>query len=203
MAEITLRREQFLALQSMAHLASKDDQAAPILMAVHLTVDRHGWIAEATDRHVLGRLDGVIVTSDLSEGESVTATIPAQWLLGLKPRRNVSEVALTLTPHNVSVSWDGAQHSAQHVVGEYPNLSWLMATTPPVPADTLSFRMSDLALFAKVTPASLADARPADRAQLGLAFTSEAKVTRVRIRNGHRMIPEFEGAVMPMRAAAE
>ena len=202
MAEITLRREQFLALQSMAHLASKD-RTAPILMAVHLTVDGHGWIAEATDRYVLGRLDGEIVTSDLSEGESVTATIPAQWLLGLKPPRSVSEVALTLTPYDVGVSWNGAQNSALHVAGEYPDLSRLMAAGPPVPADTLSFRMSDLALFAKVTPASLVGARPAQRAQLGLAFTFEARVTRVRIQNGSRLIPEFEGAVMPMRAAAE
>ena len=199
MAEITLRREQFLALQSMAHLTAKDRDNTPILMAVHLTVDGHGWIAEATDRYVLGRLDGEIVTSDLSEGESVTATIPAQWLLGLKPPRNVSEVALTLTPYDVSVSWNGAQNSALHVAGEYPNLSSLMVASPPVPADTLSFRMSALALFAKVTPASLVDARPAERAQHGLAFTPEAKVTRVRIQNGGRMIPEFEGALIPLR----
>lgn len=197
MAEITLRREQFLALQSMAHLACKDGQT-PILMAVHLTVDRHGWIAVATDRFVLGRLDGEIVTSDLSEDESVTATIPAHWLLGLKPRRNVPEVALTLNPYDVSVSWNGVQNSAPHVFGNYPNLSRLMATKPPVPADTLSFRMRDLALFAKVTPASLADARPADLAQVGLAFTPEAEMTRVRIRIGSRLIPEFEGAIMPM-----
>ena len=202
MAEITLRRDQFLALQSMAHLVSKN-RTTPILMAVHLTVDRHGWIAVATDRHVLGRLDGEIVTSDLSEGESMTATIPAQWLLGLKPRRGVSVVALTLTPYNVSVLWSGTQNSTQHVAGEYPNLSRVTAAAPPVPADTLSFRMSGLALFAKVTPASLVDARPADRAQLGLAFTSEARVTRVRIRNGNHLIPEFEGAIMPMRAAVK
>ena len=202
MAEITLRREQFLALQSMAHLAS-NDRTTPILMAVHLTVDRYGWIAVATDRYVLGRLDGEIVTSDLSEGKSVTATIPARWLLGLKPQRNVPEVALTLNPHDVSVSWNGAQNSAPHVIGEYPDLSRLMAAKRPVPADTLSFAMSALALLAKVTPASLVDARPAERAQLGLAFTSEAKVTRVRIQNGSRLIPEFEGALMPLRAAEE
>ena len=203
MAEITLRREQFLALQSMAHLAAKDDQAPSILMAVRLTVDRHGWVAVATDRFVLGRLDGEIVTSDLSEDESVTATIPARWLLGLKPRRDVSEVVLTLNPYDVSVSWNGVPNSAPYVFGNYPSLSRLMVAKPPVPADTLSFRMSDLALFAKVTPASLADARPADRVQLGLAFTPEAKMTRVRIRIGSRLIPEFEGVIMPMRAAAE